>query len=124
MGYPNMGNNLYLNTTPAASFNWPQRRYTDFVGAWQTNGAFTFTNDQLNTTTLVGDFRYVSAPNSANFPLKFQLPGDTNRYFPDDFDGVPVFSVSAGTANSLVINRPISVSNGWTLYVAGVVNYQ
>src|SRR5574343_1997569 len=112
MGYPNMGNYNYSGTNPPISFNFPGKFYYDFVSNPQTNGIFTFTNTQTGTN-LVGNFSNVPAPNSSNYPLKFQDSSNTNRYFPDDFDGQPVFSVTAGTTTNLHISRSITVSNGW-----------
>lgn len=133
-GYPNIGNNTYgwpvpggtINaTSPPTAWNYPGPGFYDPSGASVTNGIFTFTNAQIAVTNLIGNFTNIPA-NIANFigayTLVFQDGGNTNIYYPTD--GVPVYPLSGGTSSNLVINRPLTVGKGWTVYVAGQNAYQ
>ena len=126
LGWPNIGNSSFDNTSPSVSWNWPGPSFwwTDNSTTHQyQNGSYTFTNNQLNTNTLWGNFGNIPAPVGSIYPIIFQDGSDTNKYWGDKNGGV-ILSVSAGTSSNLVLNTSESVSNGWTIYIAGQNNYQ
>lgn len=127
VGFPNIGNNTFLDVSPPVFFNFPGTWMPNYDASPLTNGIFTFTNTVGPTNTIwitdgTGSLTNVPAPNSSNYPLKFQDANNTNLYWPQD--GIPVLSVSAGTATNLVLNRTITFSNGWRLFIAGQIAYQ
>lgn len=128
LGFPNIGNQSYITSSPPVSFTYPG----DWMGDYNTslpitNGIFTFTNNFGPTNQLWsymgrGTFTNIPSPNSSNYPLKFQDGNNTNLYWPQD--GSIVLSQSAGTSSNILLQSTITVSNGWTLYIAGQIAYQ
>ncbi|MEI6390565.1 MAG: glycosyl hydrolase family 28-related protein [Verrucomicrobiota bacterium] len=126
LGWPNIGNNSFDNTSRNVSWNWPGPSFwwTDNSTIHQyQNGSYTFTNNQLNTNILWGNFTNIPAPVGSIYPIIFQDGSDTNKYWGATNGGV-ILSMSAGTISNLVLNMSVSVSNRWTIYVAGQNNYQ
>jgi hypothetical protein len=105
-----MGNCSYSGTDPAISWNFPGWWVVDGVP----NGICVFTNTQINATNLIGNFTNIPAPNGGNGVVIFQDNNNTNTYWPQD--GNPVVQLAAGTSTNLLVNHPITVSNGWTVF--------
>jgi hypothetical protein len=121
MGYPNIGNSTFVGTTPPDGWNFPGWIYnTD--GGPITNGIFALTNDFINTNVILGNFTNIIGPVASIYPVVFQDPHNTNYYYPDD--GQPLLTASAGTLTNLVLNRNVTVSNGWRIFVAGQQAFQ
>lgn len=134
-GFPNIGNNSFTGTSPPISWNFPGRFWGSLGGGenGSTNGTMVANGTYGPTNTLwtnmfTSDFRLTftnyPAVNVFNYPLKFQTPGNTNAYFPDEWDGLVLSSTAGGTPSNIVLNRSITISNGWTLFVAGAGGYQ
>jgi hypothetical protein len=123
LGFPNIGNNSYDGTTsPPVAWNYPGSSFSDAYGVTRSNGIFTFTNTQVNTTNLVGNFTNIPAPIPGVYSLVFQDRINTNLYYPTN--GVPVTAYAAGTSSNLLLSAPITVSNGWKVYLTGQNAYQ
>ncbi len=122
MGFPHIGNNFYAGTTPPTAWNYPGNSFVDSIWTRKTypNGFFIITNTQLQTTNIVGNFTNVPPRYGLGFTIKFQDSVNTNKYWPDD--GYLV-AVSAGTISNLHVSRPISVSNGWRVFIASQDTY-
>jgi hypothetical protein len=125
-GYPNIGNNNYVGTSPPMGWNWPGSSFWDFNQHLRPNGIFTFPSDQILTTNLIGNFTNVPAPVASLYPLIFQDKVNTNVYHTGltNQDGTCALSAAAGTSGNLQLNVPVTVSSGWTLYVGGQNAYQ
>jgi hypothetical protein len=107
-------------------WNFPGTNYIDIYGASQPNGIYTFTSTQVNTTNLMGNFTNIPGNESGQwgsaYTLVFQDNVNTNLYWPTN--GVPVEAYSDGTATNLVLTAPITVSNGWRVFMSGQNAYQ
>ncbi len=123
LGYPNIGNSGYAGSSPPVAWNFPGRSLTGFFQEKLTNGIFTFSSNQGPTNVLWGNFTNVPAPVGAGYALIFQDGVNTNKYYGAPGSGV-LLSVAAGTSSNLVLNSVVTVSNGWTLYIAGQNAYQ
>lgn len=126
LGWPNIGNNGFTALSPPVSWNWPGSSFNwtdNRTFATYANGIFTFTNNQINTNVLWGNFTNIPPPIGSIYPIVFQDNLDTNKYWGDP-NGGAIVQTSAGTSSNLTLNISISVSNGWTIYVAGQNNYQ
>ena len=110
LGRPNIGNSSYTGTTPPIPWNFPGWEISDGVP----NGICVFTNTQVNTTNLIGNFSNIPSANGGNGVIIFQDNHDINSYWPKD--GVPVVQSAAGTSSKLFINHSITVSNGWRVF--------
>lgn len=126
LGYPNIGNNNYTHISPPSGWNWPGDFYYDASQNLHTNGFFVITNDQVLTTNLVGNFTNVVAPTESLFPIVFQDPVNTNTYYSGttNQNGQCALSYAAGTSSNLLLNTPVTVSNGWRVFVQGQMAYQ
>lgn len=115
LGFPNIGNNSYNDTvSPPVAWNFPGSSFVDLAtGATRPNGIFTFTNSQVNTTNLTGNFTNIPAPYGIT-ALMFQDPVNTNLYYPTN--GVPIRAAAAGTSSNLLLTAPVTVGKGWTIY--------
>jgi hypothetical protein len=125
MGYPNIGNSSFRGTSPSMAWNFPGKTLIPFLAPYNPipNGIFTFTNDQLNTNILWGNFTNIPAPYAGGYSILFQDGVNTNRYY-GATNGQSLLTLSAGTSSNLVLNSHVSVSNGWTIYIAGQQAYQ
>lgn len=124
-GFPNIGNNSYTGSNLQIAWNFPGRSVLPFTSPFTpiANGVFTFTNNQGPTNVLWGNFTNIPAPIASCYPLIFQDSSNTNVYY-GDLGGAVVVSTAAGTSSNLTLNTSITVSNGWTLYLAGQNAYQ
>jgi hypothetical protein len=119
MGYPNIGNNDFVGKTPEVPWNHPGTNYQHHSMGNLRNG-FPITKNQTDTNILWGDFRGVPGPTASIYPVVFR---DQNDQYWGAASGA-LLTVSAGTSSNLVLSSKVSVSNGWTLYVAGQAAYQ
>lgn len=110
LGRPNIGNSSFTGTNPPIPWNYPGTQISDGVP----NGIFVFTNNQVNTSNLIGNFTNIPAPNGGNGVVIFQDKLNTNTYWPND--GNPVVQLAAGTSSNLLVNHAITVSNGWRVF--------
>lgn len=126
VGRPNIGNLGFDDYVPPRSRIFPGTNY--LFGASDIHNGYTFTNDQINTTNLVGDFTWLTnIPSSFNsYTLIIQDGAFTNKYY-SVYNVRPVASLqlfSVATTTNIVVNLPVSVTNGNTIYVAGGTAYQ
>jgi hypothetical protein len=117
-GRPNIGNQNYTGTNPPIAWNYPGNTW-DYGN--NPNGVFVFTNTQGPTNIIYGNFTNITAYGNGIYSLTFQDGVNTNIYWPQDGN---VVYPTAGTSNSLTLNRSITVSNGWRIFVSGVSAYQ
>jgi len=73
----------YLGLAPPVGYNWPGDFFYNHATVLTTNGIFTITNNQVNTTNLQGMFTnfFDQAGNENNYSVWFQDAADTNKYF-------------------------------------------
>lgn len=147
LGFPNIGNNTYVGTTPPLSFDFPGTTYSDFAGLTRTNGSVTFTNTQIATNYFVGPSPFTNYPASydsngthvVDYVMAFQDASDTNRYwkwadFTAPYDGKtleitnnpgqPLVYAINGTPTNFVTQFNFTISNGWTMYSINQNGYQ
>jgi hypothetical protein len=110
LGRPNIGNSSFTGTNPPIPWNYPGTQISFGVP----NGIYAFTNNQVNTTNLIGNFTNIPAPNGGNGVIIFQDNLNTNTYWPKD--GNPVIQLAAGTSSNLLVSHAITVSNGWRVF--------
>ncbi len=125
-GLPNIGNQFFGGAvTNDAAWNWPGTNYFDYALVDQTipYTPFKFTNTQGPTNVFWGNFASTGIrPYSSVLRLIFQDKVNTNVYHTiTSGDGVYPLSI---TSSNMTINTTFTVSNGWTMYVAGAVGYQ
>lgn len=119
MGRPNIGNQNYIGTNPPSPWNFPGHTY-EYGGV--ANGIFQLTNCPPHATNrLNGNFSNITLYNDFNHAIVFQDQGNTNKYWPND--GSPLVP-TGGNSTFITLNRSVTVSNGWRVYVTGVTAYQ
>lgn len=137
-GYPNIGNNAASDFSPPVDMNYPGTNWNSY--GVNNNGSTVLTNTQLLTTNLQGNFSWLTLINGnpAATPLLFQDTVNTNNYYPYpntlgiqpsggiatwNNDGT-IYAEANGTSSNLLINIPLTVSNGWRVWVGGVGFFQ
>ncbi len=137
LGNPNIGNGSSTGTSPPMAWNFPQDTFWGnhgdpaFRNRLYTNCSYKFTTTLVNATNIPGNFAHWPYSPYGGYALIFQDPVNTNRYY-RLADKLPQMvqnysTVSAAqppTALGMVLNAPITISNGWTMYVAGPDTYQ
>jgi|GEM_PF-2654442 len=126
LGLPNIGNQFYGGIiTNDSAWNFPGTYYFDYTRTSQTipYTPYTFTNTQGPTNVFWGNFAATGIrPYSTVLRLIFQDSLNTNLYHTIP-TGNNIYPVSI-TSSNMTINDTFTVSNGWTMYVAGAVGYQ
>lgn len=123
-GDPHIGNTNHS----AGQFHPPMAH--NFPGPTTTGSGNTYTNPgnrftvtvttnvvHTNMTDGVRGFTNYPAGSATTFQLAFQDDVNTNKWYPDD--GTILYATLAGTATNLTLNVPITISNGWTLFIVG-----
>lgn len=125
-GLPNIGNQFFAGVvTNDAAWNWPGTNYFDYAGSQTTvpYTPFVFHSTRGPTNVFPGNFAATGIhPYSTVLRLIFQDGVDPSAYYTIN-SGNGVYPVSM-TSSSMTINTPFTVTNGWTMYVAGAVGYQ
>jgi hypothetical protein len=123
MGFPAIGNNTYTGTSPPDGWNFPGNPIFGFHGESLPNGIFVFTNTQINTNIVYGNFTNIPPDlNGVVYALIFQDGVNTNLYYGAlNFDALHATAV---TASNMTLNTPVTVSNGWRVLIAGQQAYQ
>lgn len=133
MGYPHIGNDGYTGINGPVSWNFPGNVSAFRVNNEIADGIFTYTNpictitnDQLNTNIIWGAFATIPRQYEEGYPIRFQDPLNTNKWWPDD-GTVVLTTTNGGTSSNMSLvssattQAPlfISVSNGWKAFIWG-----
>ena len=127
-GYPNIGNSSYSSaSSPSVPWNYPLPATTpDSAGQIYPTPICTIASDQGPTNVLMGDFSSITPTiawdGGSCYALVFQDNVNTNLYYPTN--GTVVCATTAGTASNVTVNIPITVKNGWKVFIAGQNSYQ
>ncbi|HLX72803.1 MAG TPA: glycosyl hydrolase family 28-related protein [Verrucomicrobiae bacterium] len=122
LGYPNIGNETYVSTSPPIPWNFPGSTFQTVSGLVVPNGYFAFTNNQVNTTNLIGNFTNIPAPIGGVYSIIFQDNVNTNLYYPTN--GMPITALAQGTSSNLLITPAFTVKPGWRVFLTGQNGYQ
>lgn len=125
IGQPDISTPFYADTAGPAGWNWPGNYLLNHAGALVTNGITVFTNTQTATTNLQGDFSYVfdKGGNENNYALVIQDAANTNIYHSAD-NGDTLTWIGSGTSTNLIVNSPVTVTNGMRFYIAGNYSFR
>lgn len=126
VGFPNIGNEDYTNTTGPYPYNFPGWFTLGFGGdlvSTFTNGYFVVTNTQVNTNIITGNFTNLWAVGSLGNMAQFyhllgQDPVNTNIYYPI---GTPI---AYPTSSNVTFGGNTTVSNGWRIFISNQQCYQ
>jgi hypothetical protein len=128
-GYPNIGNDSYTSVSgPSVPWNYPVTSYPnpDGLGQVYPSPICTIGSDQGPTNVLQGNFTNITQTIAWNggseYALVFQDAVNTNLYYPTN--GTVVYATSAGTPNSVTLNTPFAVKNGWQVFIVSQNTYQ
>ena len=119
-GFPNIGNTTYNAQSPPVPYNYPGSTMSGFFGENLANGIFTFTNNQINTNVIFGNFTNIPTGNAFQYPLIGQDPVNTNVYH---LIGTPSSTVPP-TPSSVTLTANTTVSAGWRVFMANQNAYQ
>jgi hypothetical protein len=137
MGCPNIGNDGSTGTSPSLGWNYPQASFWgnhgmgSYIYRPYTNCSYTFTSDLVNVTNFVGDFSNWPYDPYGGYRLVFQDGVNTNVFHglmdsvsPDVAVSTALMASAPPTAMNMQLNHAVTISNGWTMFVASADTYQ
>lgn len=118
IGFPNINNFNWSNSTPPVPWNFPGNFFGD-DGSFISNGWFVTTNTQFGTNVISGDYHMIptNLADLQNYTLVGQDPVDTNIYW-------PVGPPTNATPSNVWFSVNVAISNNWRMYLSQALAYQ